>query len=393
MRVLVPAFRYAPAVGGAENHSRRLFQEIGDRADVDVVALATGNRTRWLDMLVDGERDRDERYVVDGRQVTAVGRWPDQTRLAMRLLTPGYHLPWSPVPGRMARLVAPYVERFVPGHDLVHNPFMGREAWSLAFMLAAHRRGLPFVFTPLRHQRPLGWNSPAFRRLYAEAEAVIALTEQEAAWLQRQGAPEDRVHVIGMGPLNDPRAPLEPALRAVGGRPFVLFLGQLHRYKGFGAVLEAARRLGRPDVRFVFAGPNVRGAARSFEGGNRQIRYLGKVSDSLRDSLLRACAVLCVPSTRESFGGVVVEAWAAGRPVIAGTAAATRELVEDGVDGWIVPQEPRLIADRLARLLEDPARAERMGRRGREKVERRFAWSVVADAHLAIYERLLRRRG
>jgi glycosyltransferase involved in cell wall biosynthesis len=388
-RLLVPAFRYAPAIGGAENHARRLLVEIGGRADVEVVALSNGNRTHWLDMLINGERERDEVHEVDGRRVTSPGRWPEPTRRRLRRLAPGYHLPASPVPGWMAGLLAPHVERFVAGRELVHNPFMGREAWSLAFLVAARRAGLPFVFTPLRHQRPLGWSSPAFRRLYAESEAVIALTEHEAAWLEERGARRDRLHVVGVGPLNDAEAPLEPALAASGGEPFVLFLGQLHEYKGFRAVLEAASRLVGRGVRFVFAGPDVRGAAGCFEAAPRSAVYLGRVSDSLRDSLLRGCLALCVPSERESFGGVLVEAWAAGRPVIAGTAAATRELVEEGVDGWVVPQDGGLVADRVARLLADPGLADRMGARGRDKVTRRFSWPVIAGAHLEIYERAL----
>jgi glycosyltransferase involved in cell wall biosynthesis len=393
-RLLVAANRFHPAVGGAEKHARRLHQEIGDRMRVDVVTLANRNgETRWLRLLIDGERDREERYVVDGRQVRALPRWPAPVRARLRLLAPGYHLPRSPVPAMMAGLLEPWVRPYLDGADVVHNPFMGREAVSLAFLRAAQQAAVPFVFTPHRHQRPLGWSSPAFRRLYRESAAVIALTEHEAAWLERRGASADRLHVIGVGPLNDPAASPEPAWRALGGRcRFVLFLGQLHEYKGFRAVLDAARRMSSSELRFVFVGPDLRAAATAFAGAPASVTYLGAVDDGLRDSLLAACDAVCVPSSRESFGGVVVEAWWAGKPVVAGSAPATRELVEDGVDGWSVPQDGSAIADRLKRLEAEPKLGLEMGERGRAKVERRWSWPRIAEAHLAVFERVMARR-
>ncbi len=199
-------FRYSPAIGGAENYARRLLQQIGTRLDIDVATVLTTNRADWLRALIEGERDAPETYSVDGRSVTAISRWPLSTRRRLRLLAPLYHAPMSPVPGEIGRLLAPHMAELTAGTDILHNVFMGRESFSLGVMLAAHRARLPFVFTPLRHQRLLGWNSPAFHTLYREADAVIALTEGEAAWLEREGAPRDRLRVIGLGPQNDPEA-------------------------------------------------------------------------------------------------------------------------------------------------------------------------------------------
>jgi glycosyltransferase involved in cell wall biosynthesis len=381
-------FRYAPAIGGAENLARRLLREIGGRLDVDVATWLTSQRTDWLRALIDGERDEPDTYDVDGRRVVALSRWPQATRRRLRALAPLYHVPRSPAPTEMGRLLAPHMAPLAEGTDLLHNVFMGREAFSLGVMLAAHRAGKPFVFTALRHERPLGWNSPAFRTIYQQADAVIALTEGEAGWLERQGAPRQRLHVIGIGPQNDPDASPQLAFEALGDRRrFVLFLGQLHEYKGFDALLAAARRLANRDVLFVFAGPDVRSHAHHISGPN--VRYLGAVDDELRDSLLSACSIVCVPSSRESFGIIAVEAWASGKPVIGGPAAATRELIENGVDGWVVAQDPIAIADRITQLLDDPNLAFDMGCRGKEKVDLRFTWETVADAHLDVYERVL----
>ncbi len=223
---------------------------------------------------------------------------------------------------------------------------------------------------------------------------MIALTNGEADWLRGQGAPSGRLHVIGIGPQNDPEASTELAARAVpGGKKIVLFIGQLHAYKGVRALLRAAALMrSRADVVFVFVGPDVRGMGREFERAGPNVRWLGTVDNATRDSLLNACAILCAPSSRESFGSVIIEAWASGKPVVGGPAAATRELIDDGVNGWTVPQEPAVIADRLKKLLDDPALAAQMGARGKEKVARYFSWKTIAEAHLGVYGRALETR-
>ncbi len=393
-RVRVFGYRYAPAIGGAENYTRRLLQQIGTRVDVDVVALLDTNRADWLRVLIEGVRDAPSTYEVDGRRVTTLARWPPGVRGRLRAFAPAYHLPLSPVPTLMGRILTPQLRPMVTGVDVVHNVFMGREAFSLAIMRAAHGAGLPFVFTPLRHQRPLGWSSPAFRDLYRGSDAIVALTNGEAAWLAEHGAPRSRMRVIGLGPQNDPSVSPDAAFELIGSRPkIVLFVGQLHPYKGFRELIEAARRFeSRPDVLFAFAGPDVRGNARYFARAGSNVRWLGPVDNLMRDSLLNACAVLCVPSSRESFGSVVVEAWASGKPVIGGPAPATRELIDEGVDGWTVPQDATAIARRIGQVLDDESLAQAVGKRGREKVARRFSWESIALEHVDIYERLASRK-
>lgn len=389
VQVRLAGFRYHPAIGGAEHLARRLLREIGSRLHMDVVTVVTNNRTDWLRLLVDGVRNQKERYQVDGRDVCALPRWPVPVRRRLRRLTPLYHLPRSPAPGLMGRILAPELAAAIDGGQLVHNVFMGREAFSLGLMLAAHRAGRPFLFTPLRHQRPLGWSSPAFVELYRSADRLIALTQDESRWLQAHGAPADRIRVIGVGPLSDPAASPEAARKLVGDRKIVLFIGQLHRYKGFEALLRAAHILeDRRDVSFVFVGPDIRGHARKFRNAGGNVLYLSSVDDPLRDSLLTACTVLCVPSSQESFGLVLLEAWACGKPVIGGPAAATAELIEQDVDGWVVPQNPRAIADRLTHVLDDEDLARRVGARGRLKVETRFSWPSIAKAYLDVYAEL-----
>jgi glycosyltransferase involved in cell wall biosynthesis len=387
--VRLVGFRYHPAIGGAEQYARRLLYEIGDRLAIDVATVVTANRTDWLRLLVSGVRDHEERYLVDGRTVQALPRWRPATRRRLNLLSPLYHLPRSPVPSLMGRILADELAGVAAGASIIHNVFMGREAFSLGLLLATRRAGGRFVFTPLWHQRPLGWSSPAFVELYGAADRLVAMTKVEAEWLVAHGAPKDTIRVIPIGPMNDPDASEAPARRLLGDRRIVLFLGQLHEYKGYRELLAAAARFAdRRDVLFVFAGPDLRGHARIFRDAPPNVRYLPTVDDTMRNALLQACAMLCVPSSRESFGLVAVESWACGKPVIGGPAAATRELIDDGVDGWVVAQDPAAIEARLRALLDDPDLARQMGAQGRAKVQKRFAWPSIATAYLQLYEEL-----
>jgi glycosyltransferase involved in cell wall biosynthesis len=231
--------------------------------------------------------------------------------------------------------------------------------------------------------------------MYAQSDAVVALTHGEADWLARRGADRKRLHVIGLGPQNDPAATPELARQKLGtDAKLVVFIGQLHRYKGFEELLGAARLLeNRRDTLFVFVGPDVRGNAAAFATAGPNVKWLGSVPHELRDSLLAACEVLCVPSSRESFGSVIVEAWSCGKPVIGGPAGATRELIDDGVDGFVVPQEARVIAQRLERILDDQALAQDMGCKGKEKAAQRYSWAAIAESHVKLYEHLLTSRG
>jgi len=387
--VRLVGFRYHPAIGGAEQYARRLLREIGDRLAIDVATVVTANRTDWLRLLIGGVRDQEERYEVDGRTVRALPRWRPATRRRLNLLRPLYHVPRSPVPSLMGRILMGELTGVTQGASIIHNVFMGREAFSLGLLLATRRAGGRFVFTPLWHQRPFGWSSPAFLELYGAADRVIAMTNGEADWLRAHGARKDNIRVIPIGPMNDPSAPAAPARELLGDRQIVLFLGQLHDYKGYRELLAvAARFTDRRDVLFVFAGPDIRGHARIFSHAPANVRYLPSVDDATRNALLQACAVLCVPSSRESFGLAAIEAWACGKPVIGGPAAATRELIEDGIDGWAVTQDPTAIEVRLRTLLDDPQLAQRMGAQGRAKVQARFTWPSIAAAYLRVYEEL-----
>jgi glycosyltransferase involved in cell wall biosynthesis len=105
---------------------------------------------------------------------------------------------------------------------------------------------------------------------------------------------------------------------------------------------------------------------------------------------MRSPPVLCcVPSTQESFGGVYTEAWCFNKPVIGCPIPAVAEVVTDGVDGYLVGQEPSQIAEAICHLLANPSLAESMGKAGRNKVKQCFTWERLAQKTEQVYQAVL----
>jgi glycosyltransferase involved in cell wall biosynthesis len=307
-------------------------------------------------------------------------------------------LPWvaayyaiqGPALRRIAGVLAERMERWAEPADLIHNCRIGREGLTAASLLLARRHDIPFVLTPVHHPRWGGWLHRHYQRLYREADAVIALTAAEADVLTSLGVDARRVHVTGMGPVlaetSDPAR--FRAAQGLGSDPLVLFLGQKYAYKGLAPLLAAAPAVWSrvPRARFAFLGPRTPHSRRLFAGADdERILELDTVSLQEKTDALSACDLLCLPSTQESFGGVCTEAWSLGKPVVVADIPALRAVVADGVDGFVVAPEAALLADRIATLLADPARAHEMGVAGRLKVEERFSWATLARLTEAVY--------
>jgi glycosyltransferase involved in cell wall biosynthesis len=116
--------------------------------------------------------------------------------------------------------------------------------------------------------------------------------------------------------------------------------------------------------------------------------------DPMLPATYHAADVFCLPSLHEPFGIVILEAWAAGRPVVASRVGGIPSFTRDGED--IVHAEPGDaddLAARLVRVLQDPELAARIAAAGQAKARRDFAWSAIAARLTDIYRDLPRRRG
>jgi glycosyltransferase involved in cell wall biosynthesis len=181
--------------------------------------------------------------------------------------------------------------------------------------------------------------------------------------------------------------------RAPVGPPRVLYAGGLTPRKGVLDLLAASMMLrtrgvehevvlagGTPDE-----GPEAEARVRR-AAGDAAASLLGSVPHEQMPSVYRSADVFCLPSWWEAMPLSVLEAMAAGLPVVATAVGDLARIVEHGVAGLIVPpRRPDLLADALAELLSDPALGVEMGRAGRERVVRQFSIDGLVASLAGLY--------
>ncbi len=397
MRILHTATAYYPSTGGAQLHWLTIGRMLRERGHaVSAISQWNDERNRYLlDSTVLAPHG-DDRYEVDG--ITVDRLQPTlAARCWMALLVPlCLPLPEVGYPP-LSRWFARRFETRAGQPDLVHNIRIGREHFSWASWHVARRRRVPFFITPnysprmaTRFGRLVMRN---FFRLLRRSDGVFVFTPAEAEAMAGLGVPRDRIARIAVGPLLSPTWDAEAFREQYGIRKnMVLFLGQKLAYKGFDVLLEAAPRVWKrhPETSFVFLGPHYPGTRERITAlGDPRIVDIPRVGamDPLKASALAAADMMVLPSRQEGIGGVYIEAWAMGKPVIG--CRIPFLTIEDGVDGYLVDQDAEAIGARIIEWLDDPELARRMGENGRAKVRREYSWESIVDRVEGFYaERL-----
>lgn len=174
----------------------------------------------------------------------------------------------------------------------------------------------------------------------------------------------------------------------------LLFVGRLDDRKGFAVAVEAFGVIAaqRNDVVLIVAGDGpARMAIETLPGATRsRVRMLGAVPSTELPRVHAACELYLGPATGgESFGIVLLEAMAAGLPVVASRIAGYDEVLTDGVDGLLVePRDAASLADAATRVLDDPVLADRLRAGGKARAAT-FDWSVVARTIVDAYHEAL----
>jgi glycosyltransferase involved in cell wall biosynthesis len=217
------------------------------------------------------------------------------------------------------------------------------------------------------------------------------------------GRPE-QWHVVPVGVDLDPLLSSRPdqrEARASLGLPLegaiVGCVGRLVAIKDHATLFEAARQVleRHPDTTFVLAGDGelreqLTATARRLLGD--RVIFMGWVQDL--PALYAACDVVALTSQLEGTPVALIEASAAGKPVVATRVGGVREVVRDGNTGWLVaPGDPGGMAANIAALLEDPEGAKRMGQEGALWVRDRFDQERLAVDLTELYGELLARKG
>ncbi|MCM8775213.1 MAG: glycosyltransferase family 4 protein [Candidatus Omnitrophica bacterium] len=173
--------------------------------------------------------------------------------------------------------------------------------------------------------------------------------------------------------------------------PMVLFVGRMVFQKGPDLLVESIPHVLKfyPNAKFVFVGDggmrgSVEDRARRM-GISHATRFIGQHNGWRLTDLYKACDCVCVPSRNEPFGIVILEAWSAGKPVVASSNGGPSEIVWHGVNGYKIYDNPDSVAWGVGTLFSDFDHARWMGRNGRIAVETVFSWDVIADEVLSLY--------
>jgi len=276
--------------------------------------------------------------------------------------------------------------------DLVHSNSTTAHLYASA---AARRRGVPSVWH-VRDASIPGIASLALRG-FARPSACVAVSRFIAGRVKAVVGIEAEVIYNGVD-LERFHPPSRQPNSAV-----VVMVGQLVPWKGQRDFLQAASVVHEtlPSIKFQIVGndlfndhPDYRsflGTLASKLGVNGALRFTGYQDDV--PELLRSASLLVLPSRREPFGRVLVEAMASGLPVVAYNEAGPAEIVVDGETGLLVPpgDVPQLAAA-ISRIVSSPEEARRLGEAGRKRAAAMFDARETARRMMSVYSRLLEGR-
>ncbi|MBI4489910.1 MAG: glycosyltransferase [Deltaproteobacteria bacterium] len=241
------------------------------------------------------------------------------------------------------------------------------------------------------------WMGRLNRWIYRRMDALIAVSQDIAAKLEKAGVQKDKIRVVynGVGRRFSPRDRQEA--RQELGLPaaafILLFVGLLVPVKGVEVLLEALEHLGDPQLYCALVGGGPLEAELKAQvqarGLEVQVLFAGPRPSAQIPVWMNAADALVLPSYSEGRPNVVLEAQACALPVIATRVGGTPELIRDGENGLLVDSgDPAQLARAIATLKQDRDRRRRLGQAGRLSAEG-CTWEASALQVRAIYDQLL----
>ena len=345
--------------GGVQTHVRELGERLMGRGH-DVVVLAP------------------VRGPTSPSYVRAVGRPVDIPYNASN--APIDPRPWS------RRAVRTELERFRPDVVHVHEPLT--PSTSMWATLEARVPVLATFHSGATRSRLFDVAAPLLRRVARRVAIRISVSEAAAAFAGARIGGDFEIVPNGVDVARFATA----APADIGPGVKLLFLGRLDARKGFPVAVAAFARLAkeRPDLRLIVVGDGPdRTVVRALPEATRaHVALLGPIPNVDIPPYLAACDLYLGASVGgESFGLVLVEAMAAGLPVVASRIPGYTEVVHDGVEALLVPPEdPAALAAAVTKVLDDPGLAAGLAAAGRDRAAT-YDWSEVVTRLEGLYGR------
>ena len=383
LRLVMVTRRFWPLVGGSERAMANLAGEFGAR-DVEVTLLTAKWESHWPAEIL---------Y----RDVPVV-----------RLPNPGLRF-WGTIRymQSLGRWLRENEERF----DLVCVSMLKHDAYA-AITAVGDRVPVVLRAAGAGVSGDCMWQVEAncglkIKRRCMRAEAFVGPSEAIRRELIAAGYPRDRVHhmpngvpiapVPGIGAKANARQALATANRALSvpsSEPLAVYTGRLDEAKGLGHLVAAWESVVArwPHAQLWLAGEGPYGTELKTQIEARCLGgrvVLAGVFDNV-DELLTAADLFVLPSFEEGMSVALLEAMAAGLPVVASRIPGNEKVVTDSSDGLLVPaKDTPALAAAILRVFDEPELATRLGAAARETVVNRFSLAKMADNYLELFERLI----
>ena len=376
LRVLIGLFPELDAPGGVQRAGRHLASVMTE------FAASRGMECRILSLNGGPEL---KRLTVAGREIVFTGG----ERAKGRFLTTAIREARRPIPKGKSK-----IKLVVAGHP------------NLAPVVRAMRMAAPRLKSIICTHGVEVWEPLARLRRMTLRGATMVLapskyTAEHVAAVQGVAAEKIRVLPWGLDPQFEALAPQAAKSAAPANFPegrVVLTVGRWRadeRYKGMDTLITALPRLLArwPELQLAAVGE---GDDRAWledlaeeTGVQRHVHFLTGLSYPELAACYAHCEMFALPSKGEGFGLVYLEAMACGKPVIGGAHGGAPEVIDDGKTGYLVPHGDAVqLATAIETLLADPALEQEMGRRGRQRVENEFRFSVFAKSFRKILREL-----
>jgi len=241
------------------------------------------------------------------------------------------------------------------------------------------------------------------KRMIKNADAVIVNSKEEYQDAINYGIQKEKLHLIPVGIDIEEYNPLKKDSETLK----ILFVGRISRNRNVEPIIKAAgilkKRKTRHKFRFVIVGGEEKSSETSKTGYLDELKELAKkigVADivdftgpkydlKLREQY-RTADIFVYTSLSENFGQTMLEAGAAGLPMICTKVGIAPEIITDNENGFLVKGEPEEIANRITELF-DKKKRERFGALTREKVRKNFNWDEIINKYLDIYKKMLKK--
>jgi glycosyltransferase involved in cell wall biosynthesis len=351
-----------------------------------------------------------------GLEVRVASTWQEEDafRSAERLKQLGVGVRMiGPAHGKLSRHpdIVGAMEQELEHADVLHVHAVWEEIEHQACR-AAWRMRVPYVFTPHGMLDP--WNmrkrwllkqlylAMRMRRNLDNAALLHFTTEIERDWVARMHlSPPTLVESLGLDWSEFANLPPRDAFRSqypqLVSAPIILFLGRIHYGKGLELLIPALAMMRRRDAMLVVAGPDTFGYRREIDqlmarhGVGARVVFTGMIAGEQKLAALVDADLLAMPSYHENFGLAVIEALAAGTPVIVSDQVNLHPQIAAGGVGAVVPMDVVALAQTLDRWLEEEKVRQSAAGAARAFARERFDWNEIARRWVGHYRAVMER--